>query len=172
MANPRLDRVLADDYLGDLASRPLEELRAMRIECQELEASQSYLRRLLQGRLDLAGAILTARRQGDELSASTLLTLLPQLLAGPPRPAGVGHPEALAVDLGPDAGDELAGEPGPESLLDLDVEGVTAAIDRLTALESEISGRRHKLHECIDALQAELSRRYKTGEASVETLRS
>jgi hypothetical protein len=171
MANPRLDRVLADDYLGDLASRPLEEVRAMRVECQELEAGQSYLRRLLQGRLDLAGAILTARRNGEEFSAATLLGLLPELLAGPPRPPGVGHPEALAVDVDPEVADELAGEPEPENLLDMDAADVAAAVDRLTVLEAEISGRRRKLHERIDALQAELSRRYKTGEASVETLR-
>ena len=41
---------------------------------------------------------------------------------------------------------------------------------RESAHEAELSARRRTLHERIDVLQAEITRRYKTGEASVESL--
>ena len=40
----------------------------------------------------------------------------------------------------------------------------------MTDLERHVSGQRRALHERIDALQEELVRRYKTGEASVDSL--
>ena len=49
-------------------------------------------------------------------------------------------------------------------------EALAAALDRLRALEHEISERRKAQFARIDALQAELTRRYKAGEASVESL--
>ena len=42
--------------------------------------------------------------------------------------------------------------------------------ERLTAIEQRISDQRRTLHERIDALQAEIVSRYKTGEASVDGL--
>ena len=40
----------------------------------------------------------------------------------------------------------------------------------LAELELAVSARRRSLHERIDALQSELTRRYKTGEATVDSL--
>ena len=42
--------------------------------------------------------------------------------------------------------------------------------DRLEKYEREASSRRHDLHSIIDALQAEIARRYRSGEASVDSL--
>jgi hypothetical protein len=42
--------------------------------------------------------------------------------------------------------------------------------DDLAAFEQKVSGHRHALFERIDTLQAEITRRYKTGEASVDSL--
>ena len=42
--------------------------------------------------------------------------------------------------------------------------------DQLAAFEQRVSGHRRDLFERIDALQAEITRRYKTGEASVDSL--
>ena len=42
--------------------------------------------------------------------------------------------------------------------------------DALHALERQVSTERRRLHDVIDALQIELIRRYKTGEASVDGL--
>ena len=42
--------------------------------------------------------------------------------------------------------------------------------DRLGTFERQVSGHRQSLFDRIDALQAEITRRYKTGEASIDTL--
>ena len=43
-------------------------------------------------------------------------------------------------------------------------------VEGISAYEHEVSARRRQLHERIDALQAELTRRYRTGEATVDAL--
>jgi hypothetical protein len=53
------------------------------------------------------------------------------------------------------------------SLSDDEVEDVRGALDEL---ERDVSDRRRALFDRIDALQAEITRRYRTGEASVESL--
>ena len=45
-------RILDDAYVADLAERPIEDVRAMRAECQDVETGLSYLRRVAQGRLE------------------------------------------------------------------------------------------------------------------------
>jgi hypothetical protein len=58
-------------------------------------------------------------------------------------------------------GDDLPG---------LSTDALGALGDRLADLEREVSDRRRELFASIDALQAELTRRYRTGEADVESL--
>ena len=58
---PELDLVTAPDFLDALPGREMEELRAMRSRCQSLENSLSYVRRLIQGRLDIAGGEMQRR---------------------------------------------------------------------------------------------------------------
>jgi hypothetical protein len=41
---------------------------------------------------------------------------------------------------------------------------------QLTALEADVSAKRRRYLDRIDALQSELTRRYQTGEASVDSL--
>lgn len=41
---------------------------------------------------------------------------------------------------------------------------------RLEAAEREISGQRRVLHQRLDAIQAEMARRYRDGEADVDAL--
>jgi hypothetical protein len=47
---------------------------------------------------------------------------------------------------------------------------VHAMADALAGLERTVSARRHRLHQRLDQLQAELVRRYRSGEASVDAL--
>ena len=54
---PELDRLLDNAYTGDLASRSIEEIRAMRAESQAVETGLSYVRRLAQGRLDIVASL-------------------------------------------------------------------------------------------------------------------
>src|SRR5690606_41055014 len=43
-------------------------------------------------------------------------------------------------------------------------------LGELHDIEREVSAKRHAFHARIDALQAELTRRYRTGEATVDSL--
>src|SRR5690348_479128 len=94
MANPtrnrRIDRLLASDYLLELPQRPIEEIREMRADAEQEETNLSYLRRLLQGRVDILRAEL-ARRDGTGPGGS-LVDALPQILADERLPSrGLGR---------------------------------------------------------------------------------
>src|SRR5437868_11829644 len=81
MPTGELDRLLEADYLGDLQSRPIEEVRSMRDECRRAEDGLSYVRRQAQGRLDIVAAELTRRGEGKGPSdAGDIVDLLPQIL--------------------------------------------------------------------------------------------
>ena len=168
-----LERLLAPDYLDGMEQRPLEEVRAMRAECQEAETAVSYLRRMAQGRLDLVHAFLD-RADGEDLEA--IVERLPTIIgAGPPRPPGVGR---LPSQMSPDLDKEnLTAE--IDAVLDADHIGALTAMsdtelrtvaDQFSAIETRVSDQRRALHERIDTLQAEIVSRYKSGEASVDGL--
>ena len=52
---PELDVVTDPSFLSNLDTREMDELRAVRSRCQSLENSLSYVRRLIQGRVDIVG---------------------------------------------------------------------------------------------------------------------
>ncbi len=66
--------------------------------------------------------------------------------------------------------DEMLQEAPVESVTQLGEGELSELAMRLQGFERKVSERRRALHVEIDALQAELTRRYRTGEASVETL--
>lgn len=179
---PLSDHLLRPDYLEALEGHDLGGLRAMRAECEAAEASVSFARRVLQGRLDIIGNEQGRRRAGahSEGDLHGLINRLPQILAGDAgaRATGTG-PAWRVVDVTPDhvVVDELIGaidEVAPVGVMstlgalsDADVEEVAG---HLRALEREFSDTRHQLHERIDALKAELTARYERGEVTVEGL--
>ena len=170
----QLERLLAIDYLDGLPERSLEDVRAMRAECQEAETAVSYLRRMAQGRLDLVHACLDHHDEGGDLDS--LVERLPSIIgSGPPRPQGYGRlPSQMSPDLDrEDLTEEL------DAVLDADHTATLTTMteaelrtvgERLTAIEQRISDQRRALHERIDTLQAQIVSRYKTGEASVDGL--
>jgi hypothetical protein len=158
--------------MDELSTLPLDEVRARRAALQNDEVGLSYLRRLVQGRLDIVAA--ATRNRGG--SMSSLVDDLPEILGEHVHAPGTGR---LPTLMAPSAEDEtrlraeLDAVVAPESLtaLDrLDDDELADLVDRLNAFEREISERRRDVHRDIDALQAELTRRYKTGEADVESL--
>ncbi|HEY5154452.1 MAG TPA: hypothetical protein VIJ47_06945 [Acidimicrobiales bacterium] len=171
------DRMLSSDYLVDLEGRPIENIREMRDECVEVETGLSYLRRMVQGPLDIVNRELVRREVGGLGDRATLIEELPGILADGPRPAGVGR---LSQSLEPTVVDaELTGE--LDSLLaggvvsDVTNLGDRELVElqgRLEQFEERVSDRRRAYFDLIDALQAELTRRYRTGEASVDSLLS
>ncbi len=171
-----LQTITATDYLGDVTAMVIEDVRSRRAECKEVETGLSYLRRLVQGRLDVVAAERGRRSDGstgDDLE--DLIARLPELLAGSTRSAGTGRlPSSMGIGaVDPDLQDELdsiitgsrLGEPG--GLTD---DELSASADALVAFEHKVSGLRRTLFDRIDALEAELTRRYKSGEASVDSL--
>ncbi|MFL6207142.1 MAG: hypothetical protein ACJ739_17495 [Acidimicrobiales bacterium] len=171
-----LDALLDPEYLGDLTARKMDEVRTMRADCQEVETGLSLLRRVVQGRLDIVGLELQRRADGgDPEDLPDLIARLPELLSDRTRSPGVGRlPQIMAPgELPPELEAELDGIVGDGHLADLpsvDDAALQDMADRLTEFEQRVSGFRRELFERIDALQAEITRRYKTGEATVDTL--
>jgi hypothetical protein len=171
-----LDRILAEDYLGDVTALDITEVRSRRAECTEVETGLSYLRRLVQGRLDVVAAEV-ARRADGEASADLedLIARLPELLAASTRTPGTGRlPQSIGTGtVDPDLTAELDEIMSHSRLTDVsgvsDDELVTARTE-LSEFEHKVSGLRRALFDRIDALETELTRRYRTGEATVDSL--
>ncbi len=78
----RIDRVLDPRFVADVEALGLDELRSRRSEAEAEERSISYLRRMMQGRLDILRAELERRARGGEHDLSALVAGLPMILSG------------------------------------------------------------------------------------------
>jgi hypothetical protein len=176
MANRHLDRVLSADYLNGITDWSMEEIRSRRSECQALEDAASYLRRIVQARLDIIGTELHSRATGSDADLEALVGALPTILADRSERTNSGR---FIDALGP--GEEQATWAVQRADLALVGHDIAEApelsddvlhtmADNLHVLEREISTERRTLHDVLDKLQAELVRRYRTGEATVEGL--
>lgn len=161
---------LRDRTEPDLDGLSLPELRAVRRSAQREEADLSYVRRLLQGRIDILRAELTRRTA----PGSPLLDLLPQILAdGPSR----HRSSARHVTLGTPHSEEYR-QLAEEMLAEVALSDLTARTDeelrgamgRLVRYEQQASQRRQTLQRTADGCSAEIARRYRAGEAQVEDL--
>jgi hypothetical protein len=173
---PHLDRVTSPAYLANLLTRPITDIRAMRAECQSIENGLSYVRRVAQGRIDIVAAELQRRRDGgDPNDIHDLVARLPDILADSPRTGGpIRAPHEITVDqVADELIADLDGILGPGAIGDLthhDADELTLTRDALTDFERSLSSTRRAIHDILDTLQAELTRRYRTGEASVDSL--
>lgn len=169
--NRRIDKVLDPDYVNGLREISLDDLRERRREAEQEETDLSYMRRLLQGRLDILRAEL-ARRDG---TGSDLVDALPQILADEPSggPRGMGrhiaaepsradahrrHVEQLVADVdlsNPDAHDDAS---------------LRRVLETLEAEEAKVSESRRAVQKVMDALTAEVTRRYREGDANPSDL--
>ena len=168
----RLDRVLEDDFLKGLESLTLEELRGRREDADQEETDLSYLRRMLQGRLDIVRAEAARRTVGG----GSLLDTLPQILADEASgsaPAGLGRHRATEPSRTGETRrreEALVADLGLSDPASLDEDALRRAAETLIAEEGECSAARKRVQVVIDALGAEIARRYKTGEADVGAL--
>ena len=169
-----LDRLLDADYLSGLDDLSMEQVRARRTECQEAETALSYLRRIVQGRLDIVQADLDRRAGGEPGDLSALVEHLPEILGTETRSSAPGR---LASLLPPDADADLTAEVDAvmpagtvSSLPEIPEADLREIAGRLVELERAVSANRRALHERIDALQEEIVRRYRSGEATVDSL--
>lgn len=171
-----LQELLAPEYLADLPSRDLDELRAMRQACREVETGLSLLRRVVQGHLDIV-AEEQARRAADggPRDRAELVARLPAVLAdrthgpGPGRLSGLLVPDAMDPDLEAQL-QALVGEGAAFDPTTLDDEDLSALAEGLRGLEATVSGHRKAMFGAIDAVEGEIARRYRAGDASVDSL--
>ncbi|MEV0988067.1 AmfC protein [Streptomyces sp. NPDC049949] len=154
----------------------LPELRTLRRDAQRDEADLSYVRRLLQGRIDILRAEL-ARRSDPEAPVTPeppVVDRLSEILADAPssRSASARH-----VTLCTPHSEEFR-LLAAEMLSDVELSDLAARTDgelhdamgRLVRYEQQVSRRRQQLQRTADDCSAEITRRYREGEAQVDDL--
>lgn len=168
---PEIERITEAEYLVDLSTRPLDEVRAMREDCHEVENAASYVRRFAQARLDM----LLNMQSGSSINEIPTVLIaheeIPSYQGGTsvsPRPQKDFSPNHLAERLLDelDRVAPIAQFPVAEN----DPEFAKSLIAQLTDFERSISTTRHQIHDVIDTVQGEVVRRYRDGEASVDGL--
>ena len=170
--NRRIDRVLAEDYLQGLQDLPLAQVRELRDEAEQEEVDLSYLRRMIQGRLDILRAELN-RREGS--GSQGLVEGLAGILADEPRAPARGLGRHTTVE--PSRADSHRRY--VEALVaDVDLSDVGArstdelahAMRTLSEEEQGLSAKRREVQKVMDECSAEITRRYRDGEADVGAL--
>jgi hypothetical protein len=169
----RLDRVLAAGFLEGLGTRQLDEVRGLRADAEQEEADLSYIRRLLQGRIDIVRAEAARRESGG---SESLISSLPQILSEDRSPArGSGRHvtvEPSRVDEHRRTVEALVADVGISDVGERSDAELAAALEVLVAEERTISEQRHTVQQVMDACTAEITRRYREGEAEVDGLLS
>mgnify|MGYP003344889390 CR=1 FL=1 len=154
----------------DPAALPLDQLRAERDRLRGEEDAVSFVRRLAQGRVDLVDAVRRRRATGESVTAADIVRsgVGPAPSTGsarPPRDTEVAADHPLVVEF-----DTMCDRLGFDDMAGLSAEELDLLHDGLVAFESAQSQRRRELFDRIDALTAELVRRYRDGDASVDSL--
>jgi hypothetical protein len=143
--NRRIDRVLAEGFLDGLRDLPLSEVRDLRTDAEQEEVDLSYLRRM----------ILADEPRSPARGLGRHTTVEPSRADSHRR-----YVEALVAnvdlsDVSARSTDELA-----------------HAMRTLSEEEQGISSKRRLVQKAMDACSAEITRRYRDGEADVDALLS
>ena len=162
----RIDRVLGPDFLTDVDQLPMPALRERRQDAMQEEADLSYIRRMLQGRIEILSQELD---DAGELSDEDLVARLTRAMvshgAGPGAATSSRHLVAEPSRLAERRRyvERLISDVGLSDVSALSPDEVRAAVERLQEQEQIVSRTRTQVHEVIDQLTAELARRYQTG---------
>ncbi len=146
----------------------LDELRSLRTQLQLQDDVVSYARRVAQARLDLVKSEM-ARRSDDGSVSDEVTEVLSQHLNGgparPPRPAEDLSDNTLSSEL-----DAICNKAGFGRIEELDEPALASLADAIAAFERRVSQDRRERFDLLDDLSAELVRRYRDGEADVDSL--
>jgi len=154
----------------DPAGLSLTDLRALRQQLQHEDDIVSYARRVAQARFDLVNTELSRRDAGPDadLNAQIGVVLSQQLTGGParpPRPTEDLSDNPLADEL-----DAVCAEFHFGRLEKLDNTELDSLADAISEFETKVTSDRRERFDRLDALSAELVRRYRDGEANVDSL--
>jgi hypothetical protein len=160
----RTREVLGESFLDQLDRLEVEEVRRRRDQALEEREFQSYLRRLVQVRIDILKAERERRQRGDE--PEELVDRITSALAEGPRGRGRGEalrlkPSEADMAEAERRADEAMGEAFARPLDSLDDEILGRWLAKLEQAEEAISSERTQVLRVHDALQAELKRRYR-----------
>jgi len=166
----RIDLVLADGFASDLGGLDMDEVRSRRREAEQEEADLSYVRRMLQGRMDILRAELARRASGG----GKIVEHLSQVLADSGRDDhGLGR--FLRVEPSRVADhrrlvEQVIADVGVSDVEHHSDDELRAALGRLEGFERGVSEDRHRVQQVMDALTTEVAARYRSGAASVDDL--
>ncbi len=157
----------------DPQSLSLDELRAERNRMQLEDDAVSYVRRIAQARLDLVAAELNRADASQADLSGELQRVLSQHLTAPASATRAPRvdDDHLANDARAIQLDQLCAEYGFSRLSSgeaLTSEELASLTEVLSHFEREISADRRERFERIDALGAELVRRFRSGEVQVD----
>jgi hypothetical protein len=159
----RVDRVLGEGFLDGLGEMTLQEVRQRRFDAEQEDADLSYIRRLLQGRMDIIRAE-QQRRATASGDADPVVDQLAQVLGGGGRPS----PHGLAENRR--RVEQIVSDPALSNVGAMSDAQLAAGYEELVGFERTVSGIRHRVQQVMDQLTAEITRRYRDGEASVDEL--
>jgi hypothetical protein len=163
--------VLDPAFVEDLDGLSLSEVRERRDQALAQREYLSYLRRLLQVRLDLLTAERERRASGGE--PAPLVERLAAVLAEHPRTSssrGEAVRTALPAADVTEADERASAVLGPLGLADpeaLDADQLAEAIEALEGEERSVSAERAAVLTVHDRLQDELKRRFREDPGSV-----
>ena len=167
----RVDRVLGKGFLDDLEGLSLQELRERRHDAEQEDADLSYIRRLLQGRLDIIRA--ERDRRAKEAGERVVDHLAHVLADGPRSTHGSGrflNVEPSRVAESRRRVEQLIADPHLSDIDTLTDGEITQAYQEISDHEQAVSDLRHRVQVAMDTLTAEVARRYRDGMASVDEL--
>lgn len=186
MSNPvvgrrRIDRILDPQFVSDVTALGSEDLLERRDQALQEESDVSYVRRLIQGRLDLLKFEQDRRsqsvvpQQGPADDDAALVQALTSVLADRPRSGGrvADAPGLRAVPLrapAPEhsvysrrAAESAVADVRFSDLRSLNDSDLSDAISKFTELERDVSSTRSSVQKVADKLAAEVESRVAAG---------
>jgi hypothetical protein len=166
----RIQRLIDPEFVTKLDARTLDEVRAMKAQCNEVENALSYYRRLAQARIEILEAESDRRARGG--TVEELVKDLPRILSGESGRSSITDtrvppPDAPSIEFHwPDGREQLIVDTTLAHLPVLPADELESTIERLRDFERELSDLRHQMHGVIDTLEREIAARQVAGTTS------
>ena len=165
----RIQRLTDPAFVASLGDRDLDDLRAMKAECNDVENALSYNRRLAQARIEILEAEHDRRARGG--SVEDLVKDLPRILSAESGRSSITDtrvppPDSPALELHwPDGREQLIVDTTLAHLPLLPAGELESTLERLHDFERELSDLRRAMHVVIDSLEQEIAARQVAGTA-------